>query len=80
MKPEATSVPSSCRAEATASSFEERRRSQATAAPRTSGELSSIGRYMPRAKASPETPHISAATANTPPIAVQEPGRAPRRP
>jgi hypothetical protein len=68
MKPEAMSVPWSWRALATAPSFEERRSSQATAAPTTSGELSSMGRYMPSAKASPETPHSSRATAKTAPM------------
>ncbi|MGC4000174.1 MAG: N-6 DNA methylase [Anaeromyxobacter sp.] len=67
MKPDAISVPRSWRAAATFSSFDDRLSSQAVAAPRISGELRSMGRYMPSARARPETPHISAATAKTAP-------------
>ena len=69
MKPEAMRVPFSCRAFASGSSVEERFTSQATSAPTTSGEFSSIGRYIPSANARPEMPHISTATAKTPPTA-----------
>jgi hypothetical protein len=41
---------------ASASSGDDRLSKKATSAPITSGELSSIGRYMPSAKASAETP------------------------
>jgi hypothetical protein len=36
--------------------------------------LSSIGRYIPKANARPDTPHSSVATANTPPMPYRNHG------